>query len=674
MFIRFLSLVGLVVCLNAAIAWAQAPFAPHASGDKATRYPQAEGAYPYPSRPQYLIPTSVETGAGATTWNAVLTRITGDAGASITHLSPSVWGKDGRHQYSSRSSWNATGSLLYIENGMCNDCVAAVDGEHCPKTSGGFNGYNGPADPKKLFLDGNTYIPQNIGQFTAITDAKELVWHPSTSWADYVIVVRDSLGSPPDAAHNRSLLQWVNVWNGAIARTWTLPFQVTGIGPGEGAPSNDGRFITLLDVAGDDVVLVDMDPSIPDPYPRRRISAASPLPQPCGLSCPASCIVGHVTVSSKGTFLDVAYGNDIHRIFDIDWKLTEQSAMPALGSPHTMHVTPSSCYDGALALDANGWIMPLKHADHLTCGDEEYIVGFDDCRVVGSCSSPGGLEPFAEDSGRVVVVKLTPGSLLQDGSVRHVSAGRLEVGSRERSGAHVSARNVSGQTSWVFASYDKTPGDLPTGNTRMMGEVVAWSLDRSATVPKAVKRFTWSHSAWSSALGYECYRAEMHPSPSPDGRRILFASNWRRWTQGVSDYAPNDWRKAYVIDTWPTPAAVSGLTAESTQGCAITLRWTAPKDDMLDPASGQVAGYDIRYNTTGEITPESFYDQAFVVPPSPLAPGSLQTLVVSGLDDTQTYYFAVRSIGTNGPRSTIVGPVTATPGPPPPHNPPFFCG
>lgn len=282
MFVRFLSLVGLLVALIPVIASAQPAFAPHASGDKFTKYPQTEGTFPYAPRPGYLIPVAVETGAGATTWNAVLTRVTGDSGASITHLSSSMWGGDGRHQHSSRTAWNANSSLIYIENGVCNDCDAMWLAPFCPKVSNPdpsnpahFNGYNGPATPKKLFLDGYTYIPQGIGQFATITDAavKELVWHPSTNWADYMIVVRDSV----DEALDYSLLQWVNVRTGSVARTWTLPFRVKGIGPGEGAPSNDGRFLAVVSATGTHVVVVDMDPQPPlDSYPSRRISGVFP--------------------------------------------------------------------------------------------------------------------------------------------------------------------------------------------------------------------------------------------------------------------------------------------------------------------------------------------------------------------------------------------------------------
>ncbi len=52
---------------------------------------------------------------------------------------------------------------------------------------------------------------------------------------------------------------------------------------------------------------------------------------------------------------------------------------------------------------------------------------------------------------------------------------------------------------------------------RFSAEVIAVKLDGS----KAVQRFAHEHSAFSG-----CYRCEPHASPSPDGRRIIFASNW----------------------------------------------------------------------------------------------------------------------------------------------------
>src|SRR5256885_2318199 len=102
-----------------------------------------------------------------------------------------------------------------------------------------------------------------------------------------------------------------------------------------------------------------------------------------------NCTVGHASVTSMGKFLDVVYGDDFHRIFDIDWKLSNPAQVPVIGEAHPMTFVPT-CFDTTTAISTlgPGWIMPLKHADYLTYGGVEYLVGFDGRRVSGRCSSP----------------------------------------------------------------------------------------------------------------------------------------------------------------------------------------------------------------------------------------------------------------------------------------------
>ena len=183
----------------------------------------------------------------------------------------------------------------------------------------------------------------------------------------------------------------------------------------------------------------------------------------------------------------------------------------------------------------------------------------------------------------------------------------------------------------------------------MMGEIVAWSLNPT----KDVRRLVWSHSSWSSGdQSFACYRAEPHPSPSRDGRRLLFASNWRRYTQGQTNHAPYTWRKSYIVDTRPTPKAITDLREVLPQYVAsVRLRWTAPVDDMVANA-GNVASYEVRYSTS-PLTAESFYDGTSVTGPTVVAAGNTQNLVVSGLTPCVEYYFAVKAVGTCGPRAGI---------------------
>lgn len=91
---------------------------------------------------------------------------------------------------------------------------------------------------------------------------------------------------------------------------------------------------------------------------------------------------------------------------------------------------------------------------------------------------------------------------------------------------HVSARNT-GHPGWVFVSFAGT-----FEHTRDMAypapfysEIVAVRLDGAA-----VRRIAHARAAPHD------YLAEIHASPSPDGARVIFASNWGRAGGPVSSY------------------------------------------------------------------------------------------------------------------------------------------
>lgn len=74
---------------------------------------------------------------------------------------------------------------------------------------------------------------------------------------------------------------------------------------------------------------------------------------------------------------------------------------------------------------------------------------------------------------------------------------------------------------------------------------------------------------------------------------------------------------------------------------SVTLTWTTPGDDSL---SGTASQFDIRYSTS-PITIANFTSATRWTSgvPAPAASGSRQSVVVSGLQPTTTYYFAMKS-------------------------------
>src|SRR5439155_10118401 len=109
--------------------------------------------------------------------------------------------------------------------------------------------------------------------------------------------------------------------------------------------------------------------------------------------------------------------------------------------------------------------------------------------------------------------------------------------SKESDIYHVSTRSL-GRPGWAYVSYYREPGK------RFSDEIIAVKLDGSG----AVERYAHMHTAASS-----CYRCEAHPSPSPSGRRVMFASNWSQdCTVGCG--SPSD-IKDYVVSNPNIPLA-----------------------------------------------------------------------------------------------------------------------
>jgi hypothetical protein len=332
-----------------------------------------------------------------------------------------------------------------------------------------------PGSPSLLFLDGTDYTPR-FGPCPSET-LFDYRWHPARAHAHEMINVD----------HSGTRLSWVDVTTCQRTREWTLPIASQyGIGSGEGNPSNDGRFVALGN--GSAMFVVDMDPQPPyAPYPSVRIGPVVAFPA-CSLSTgdPTVCRVSHLSVSASGRYVDVKYSGadstaEAHRIFDVD------PATLAL-TPHAMADSARRC--GSFALRPDGWTFPLKHADLALDpfdGDEDVLVGGRAC--------PGS------NMGRVIKVRL------RDGAVT-----ALSDPTNEASVSHVSTRNLE-RPGWAYVSYFKEDG------RRFSDEIVAVKLDGSRTV----ERFVHAHSQTS-----DCYRCEAHPVPSPDGRRILFASSCRR--------------------------------------------------------------------------------------------------------------------------------------------------
>jgi len=356
----------------------------------------------------------------------------------------------------------------------------------------------GDASTSPLILDGETYQPK----YTPCDafDNYDYRWHPSPEYPNVQIAV----------SRAGTELMWFDVANCRKLRTWTLPFPANyGIGSGEGNVSGDGRYAVISD--GTRMVVVDMDPRGNAPaYPFKRIGPVYTF-APCSLQTgdASFCPNGNISISPSGRYIDLKFGSggvscdtlcDMHRIFEVDSTLAIR--------PHRMADNALRC--GSFAARPNGWVFPLKHADMA-------VDPFDNNEdvLVGGRACPGS------SLGRVVKVRLRDGQVTE-----------LTDPSNEASYSHGSARNTQ-RPGWFYVTYAKASGS--TGR-RFAGEIVAVKLDGSRTV----QRFGHYRSTAST------YRAQAHAVPSPDGRRILFASDW---AEGCgSDCGNTGVFSGYVLD------------------------------------------------------------------------------------------------------------------------------
>ena len=442
------------------------------SGGGPVTNPGAVFSEPAVAKPGYLVPTIDPT------FHTQITRIANDVGASTSPVS-GTWGADARHHYSKDQPWSADGSLIAIEN------------------RGG---------PSPLFLDGTTYRPKFAN--CSGSPLYDFRWHPARAHSHEMINV-NSGGTE---------LSWYDVVDCVKTRSWQLPIaSSTGVGSGEGNPSNDGRFVAIASAT--EMLVVDMDPQPPfAPWPSRRIGPPRTIAD-CGLS---GCSIDWVSVSASGRYAVVNYNGDYPRVFDID--------------PTTLALTPHVYPAGTpecLGHDpANGFVLDLGHADFALDpfdGNADVLIGQ---RSSGCPSTVNG-------TAMAGVVKVR----LRDGFVT-----MLTDPTNEAFPHHISTRNLD-RPGWVYVSYYPSPGK------RFDDEVVAIKIDGS----KAVERLAHMHGAFDG-----CYRCETHAVPSRDGQRVIFASNWTTFCGTGCGTASNI--QDYVVGVAPPaladivpPAAVRDL-------------------------------------------------------------------------------------------------------------------
>ncbi|WP_171636624.1 fibronectin type III domain-containing protein [Paenibacillus plantarum] len=105
------------------------------------------------------------------------------------------------------------------------------------------------------------------------------------------------------------------------------------------------------------------------------------------------------------------------------------------------------------------------------------------------------------------------------------------------------------------------------------------------------------------------------------------------------------------------PKRIDTLTASSPTSNSVSLSWTAVGDDNN---SGTATSYDVRYNMSYISSTNWATSTQATGEPTPAAPGTPQSMTVTGLSAGVTYYFAIKAVDDVGNVSSLSTIASAT--------------
>lgn len=152
-----------------------------------------------------------------------------------------------------------------------------------------------------------------------------------------------------------------------------------------------------------------------------------------------------------------------------------------------------------------------------------------------------------------------------------------------------------------------------------------------------------SGTSWCTGYGKDCNSRWSDPTLTS----VTWASMDLRPRTGSPAYLAS-WKDGYVgaydasslVGDATAPNTVSSLATATPTGSTVTLTWTAPGDDGT---TGTATAYDIRWSSA-PINDANFASAvAFATIPDPVAGGTFQSFVATGLQPATTYYFALRA-------------------------------
>lgn len=396
------------------------------------------------SKPGYLQPVTDPT------FGTKITRIVGDPGTPISNIPGSSWApQQERHDYSKISVWNCDQSMMYL-------------GRHSPN----------------LWLDGSTY--QVL--FTRSKPGSYVLWSHTEPNIMY------HTGKPG----NCHIGKWDVVNNVSTELIDLRAYASCTFGEGEGNFSADGVKAAIYGQRISDGKYVIFVVDVVKKTKGLDIDAPTDF-----INRP---ILDNCTMSSKGNYVIVNYGNDVLIVHNAN--------------------------DGSVAWTETRYGLPSHFDAQTDQNGDEVIAG------VAKTSIPG----VVPNTGLVIK--------------RRLSDGAITTLTHSGYASHTSGRNLK-RPGWVFVTYQNlqtNPQYLPYIN-----ELVAVKLDGSR-----VERIANLRVDKYRLPSDDQYYFEAHGCPSPDGLRVIFASDWDKGAYPVQAYVVDFRDKVLATSVRALDANVSG--------------------------------------------------------------------------------------------------------------------
>lgn len=115
-----------------------------------------------------------------------------------------------------------------------------------------------------------------------------------------------------------------------------------------------------------------------------------------------------------------------------------------------------------------------------------------------------------------------------------------------------------------------------------------------------------------------------------------------------------------AVDTYP-PAQVVGLSVSDISTSTVRLSWTSPADPDANSNPQAAVRYEVRYRQSSSVTNDNWSSSFLAVgTQTPQAPGTTESLALTGLSPSSTYYFAVKAFDSANNVSPLSSPASGT--------------